>query len=240
MLVDGLDLKVGAGEFWAVLGRNGAGKTTLLHALAGVAPPAGGHVAIMGRDCGAHGMRELARLRSLLPQQESESFWGTVLEYVLLGRHPHDRGLLGWRDDDLDAAGRALAACDLAGLAQRRVATLSGGERQRARIAQALAQETALMLLDEPIQHLDLRHQAQAMDRLRAFADGGGAVVAVLHDLLWAMRACNRALLLFEGGGGLAGPVESVLTRENLERLHGCRFEEPGRAGFLPVPAARV
>jgi iron complex transport system ATP-binding protein len=234
------DLNFGleAGQLWAVLGRNGCGKTTLVHALAGLQGHAGGRVALNGVALGSLGQRQRAREIGLLLQQENTEFWGTVFEYVLLGRFPHARSWFGWQSADEASARAALEEVELAAFAQRRFATLSGGERQRARIAQLLAQDARTILLDEPLQHLDLKHQARALGLFRRLArEAARAVAMVLHDAVWPGRFCSHALLIHDDGNALAGPAEEVLTRENLERLYGCRLVEFGQGegrSFIP------
>lgn len=233
-----LSLVVKPGECWGILGRNGSGKTTLVHALGGLREPFGGHVTLQGRSLDAYARRDLARELGVLLQDEAHGFWGSVLEYVLLGRHPHARTLFGWQAGDIEIATQSIAQLDLAGIEHRPLNTLSGGERQRARIALLLAQQPRYYLLDEPLQHLDLRHQLETMALFRELATRGGLAVAmVLHDTLWASRYCDHVLLLYEGGRALAGPTWELLTRENLEALYQCVLEEFGADGkrhFVP------
>lgn len=228
-----LDLVLAPGEFWIVLGRNGSGKTTLLHALAGLTAPAAGRVTLDDTPLPAWAPRQRARALGLLPQGEAEGFWGTVRDYVRLGRHPYTAAFGAPDDEDEAAVTRALAAADLEGLADRALSGLSGGERQRARFAMLLAQEPGHLLLDEPLQHLDLAHQAAALERLAALARGGRAVMAVLHETAWATRHATHALLLEEGGAWRAGPAAEVLTLPALERLYGCPLVAT-TGGFVP------
>ena len=233
-----LDLAVAPGEVWAVLGCNGSGKTTLLHALAGLAPAATGRVAVAGKPLAAYTRRELGRTLGILLQREDQEYWGSVADYVLLGRYPHARRLFGWDAADEEALARALAAFDLDPLAAQAYGTLSGGERQRARLAQLWAQDPGLLLLDEPLQHLDLRHQLQTIERVRAAVRGTGkAALLVLHDLTYAGR-CDRVLMLHGDGRYAAGTAAELLQPERLEDLYGCRVRAYGdgpHAHFIPV-----
>jgi len=243
LLARDLALQIRPGECWGILGMNGSGKTTVLHTLGGLRAPEGGRVELGGRAISGYAPRELARELGFLLQDEPGAFWGSLQEYVLLGRHPHARSLFGWGATDLERAERALDAVDLAGLSQRPLATLSGGERQRARIALLLAQSPKAYLLDEPLQHLDLRHQLEAMEIFRGLAEQGRAVAMVLHDTLWAGRYCDHVLLLPGDGDALAGPTSDLLTRPNLERLFRCELQEYGQGAqrhFLPGPRPRV
>lgn len=215
-----LDWRVMPGESWAILGKNGAGKSTLLATVAGLRPATAGSVAVAGRAVAGTKPRELALVRGYLPQQSHDPFASTVLETVLVGRHPH-LGRWDWESDaDRRIAEGALAEVGLAGFAMRDVQTLSGGERQRLGLAALLAQEPRLYLLDEPLAHLDLNHQVAQMELLARRAADGTGVVAVLHDPGFAARYCRHALLLFGDGDWRAGPVAEVVTAENLSRLY--------------------
>jgi iron complex transport system ATP-binding protein len=217
----GLDLAVAPGECWAILGRNGAGKTTLLHTLAGLRAPAAGAIELLGRPLAGLALREVARLRGVLPQDDSDAFPATVLETVLVGRHPH---LSRWQwegADDIRIAREALTATDMTGTEARDVRTLSGGERRRVALAALLAQQPRLFLLDEPSSHLDLSHQLALLDRLVAAVRAEDrALVMVVHDVNLALRYCDHALLL-SGGEAFAGPAQALLTPERLSGLYG-------------------
>ncbi len=240
-LCSGLTFAVKPGEVWGVLGPNGSGKTTLLNTLAGLAPPAHGHVTVDGEPLAA--MRDAARANAIgvLLQHEESEFWGTALEYVTMGRFAQASAWLGWHADDEVFARAVLQRMGLADFAARRYATLSGGERQRVRMAQLLTQAPRYLLLDEPLQHLDLRHQVQMLDLLAALARDekhGRGVVVVLHDVLWPTRVCTHALLLDGAGGAIAGVAREVLTQPNLEALFGCALQpasENAAAGFVPA-----
>jgi len=237
-LVRDLDLTVAPGQMWAVLGQNGSGKTTLLHALAGLAPTIAGRIAVAEKTIGDYARRELGRAAGILLQQEAQEFWGTLRDYVTLGRHPHLHSLFGTDARDEAAVAQALAAFDLEPLAAQAYQTLSGGERQRARLAQLWAQDPQLLLLDEPLQHLDLRHQAQLFERMETAVRGQHkAALVVLHDLTWAGR-CDRALLLYGDGRYQTGRAAELLEPDTLEVLYGCRVRAFGTgadAHFLPV-----
>lgn len=224
-----LKLTVKPGECWGILGKNGSGKTTLIHALGGLISPVRGSVALENRGLGAYPKRELARKLGVLLQEEATGFWGSVKEYALLGRHPHSKNIFGWQPRDHELALAALRRMELGDLEQRSLETLSGGERQRARIALLLTQQPQVYLLDEPLQHLDVRHQFQAVRIFRELAlNGENAVMMVLHDTLWASRYCDHLLLLYGDGKARAGPAAELLSRGNLEELYQCALEEFG------------
>jgi len=219
-----LDLRVNAGERWAILGQNGSGKTTLLKTLAGLHAPDCGEIYLADRALSAMPRRDVARRIGVLFQEHRDLFPATVLETALIGRHPY-LGTWQWEDEkDLALARQALQQVGLGALEDRDVATLSGGERQRLEIATVLTQDPALLLLDEPTNHLDLHHQVEILDLLSlgaGTANGERAVVLVLHDVNLAARFCDHALLLFGAGECAHGPVRAMLTAPLLERLYG-------------------
>ena len=231
-----LQLDVLPGQRWAILGRNGVGKSTLLATLAGLRPAVAGALRIgdiatavlSAPTFSTAALRRLARIRGLLPQQQSDPFPATVLETALIGRHPH---LHRWDWEsaaDHAIAREALAAVGLAALAEREVHTLSGGERQRLAIAQLLTQQPRLFLLDEPLTHLDLAHQVAVLELFQRIAtqDSDTACIAVLHDPGFALRYCDHALLLFGDGEWLAGASRDIVTAANLGRLYGYPLRE--------------
>lgn len=229
LLCRNLSLTVGPGECWAILGQNGCGKTTLIHALGGlrhVDRENGSSVMVAGKPPQTWPRRELARNLGILLQEEPGEFWGSVSEYVLLGRYPHVKNIFGWDAIDQDMALHAIERMELTSLAHRPLITLSGGERQRARIALLLAQSPICYLLDEPLQHLDLRHQLLAMTLFGELARQGSAVVMVLHDIGWASRFCDHVLMLFDDGHTIRGSSEETLSQSNLEALYQCNIKE--------------
>jgi iron complex transport system ATP-binding protein len=227
VLVEDFTVEFNEGQVWAVLGRNGTGKSTLIHALAGLAKPARGRVDLDGVPLGSVKPRDRARALGILPQLEEGTFWGTVTEYVLLGRFPHTNAWSGFDDEDARLAHAALAALRMSDFAGARYTTLSGGERQRVRIAQILAQSARIVLLDEPLQHLDLAHQAHVIDLVSSrVREERHTAIMVLHEPLWIGAACTHAIVFSGNGMVEAGPAEALLTRERLERAYGCRLRE--------------
>jgi iron complex transport system ATP-binding protein len=237
-LAAGLDFDVRAGERWAIIGPNGAGKTTLLTALAGLRAPAAGEIAYDGTPLAALAPRERARIRAFLPQESVDYFPATVLETALIGRHPH-LGRWQWESSaDIERARSALSSFGLAGLEARDARTLSGGERRRLALAALVAQDPALLLLDEPSSHLDLGQQVAALDTVSALARSAGrAVVMVLHDLHLALRYADHAIAL-GGGRAVAGAVADVMSAPALSALFGHRLVAVGEGAtrtFLPA-----
>ncbi len=235
-LVRDLTIDCPPGRVLAVLGRNGAGKSSTLLTLAGHREPASGEVLVGGRPVGSWPRREFARELGLLAQSSEDPFPATVLETVLVGRHPHV-GLWEWESAlDLEIARRCLAEFELQGLEQRDVTTLSGGERRRLALATVLAQEPRVLLLDEPIQQLDPRYQVAVLERLQGLARSGRAVVMSLHDAGLAARYADEALLLYGDGNWSSGPCEQVLNEDNVSALYGLAVREirwPGGRSFV-------
>lgn len=213
VLVDGLSLSIGAGQLWCIVGPNGVGKSTLMGVLAGLRMPDGGTVQVDGTVASRVAPATLARQRAYLPQAVHDTFSMVVEDAVRIGRHPHLSGW-GWgkRDDDRIVRD-VIHELDLDALATRDVLTLSGGERQRVSLAAALAQQAPLLMLDEPVAHLDLRHQIVVLDLLRRLTHAGRhAAVVILHDLTLARRYASHALLMAEDGHAIHGPAQDVLT----------------------------
>ncbi len=224
-VVDRVDADVADGEWVALIGPNGAGKTTLLRALARLVPFAG-EIELDGRPLAELGRGELARLVAVVPQEPSTPPWMTVAEYVLLGRTPHLGPLAKEGARDREAAARALARLDLLAFVERRLGTLSGGEKQRVVVARALAQEAAIVLLDEPTAALDIGHQQQALDLLDGLrAESGLTLVAAMHDLTLAAQYADRMVLL-DGGQVVAdGAPTEVLTAPVIARHYGAAID---------------
>ncbi len=223
-----LDLDLAPGSRLAILGRNGAGKTTLLAALAGLRAPERGTLLLAGKKYDAWRPVEAARLRGYLPQAQADPFAATVLQTVLIGRHPYLSRLAWESARDVEIARQALARLGLTGFEEREIHTLSGGEWQRVRIATLLAQQPKLYLLDEPCAHLDLNHQIAVLELFSRLArEEGAAVAMVLHDPNLAARYCDQALLLYGDSRHRIGPSEEILTAPVLSELYGhplCRL----------------
>jgi iron complex transport system ATP-binding protein len=238
-LVDKLDWTVGAGECWCVIGRNGAGKSTLMRTLAGLRQPDSGSVFMSGRALADWPLDELARKRAYLPQSRSDAFSYRVLETVLAARHPYHAQRYWEGSDDQAIAMSALASMEVAELAQRDVRSLSGGERQRVAIAAMLAQDTPLLLLDEPANALDLAHQVSMMQLLSKLCrEQGKTAVTIGHDLNLAQQACSHVLFLMGDGSWEAGPIGAGMTAEALGRYLGHPIEivmHGGRRIFIPA-----
>jgi iron complex transport system ATP-binding protein len=224
-----------------VLGVNGVGKTSLVLALAGLKTAQAGSVHMQGKALSELSGRQLALMCGVMFQDSDDAFPASVLETALIGRHPHLRAWEWESAEDEAIARAALQAVGLADLTQRASNTLSGGERRRLALATLLAQDPPLMLLDEPVNHLDLHHQIDALELLtQQVTQHGKTAVMVLHDVNLAARYCDALLLLFGDGEVLQGPVREVLTLKNLTRLYGHpvrSVETPEGALYYPGKA---
>ena len=209
----------------AILGPNGSGKSLSLHTFAGLRSPQSGELLISGRSLLEWPRRALARELAMLPQNVEDPFPASVMETVLLGRHPHIARWQWESSRDLAIASDALAAVGLAGYEERDVLTLSGGERRRAALAAVLAQTPRIFLLDEPTNQLDPNHQLEALQLLRGRADAGAAVIVTLHDPNLAARFADAALLIGKDGEWQCGHVAEILTAHHLSTLYDTRFE---------------
>jgi iron complex transport system ATP-binding protein len=224
-VVDTVSATVADGEWLALIGPNGAGKTTLLRAVARLVPFSG-EIALDGRRAEELSRGELGRLVAVVPQDPSTPPWMTVAEYVLLGRTPHLGPLAKEGARDRNAAARSLGRLDLFPLADRRLGTLSGGEKQRVVVARALAQEAAIVLLDEPTAALDIGHQQQALELLDGLrAESGLTLVAAMHDLTLAAQYADRMLMLDAGRVVADGPPVEVLTEAVIAQHYGAAID---------------
>jgi len=221
--VDGVSLGVEAGEWVALIGPNGAGKSSLLRAVAGTVPFSGS-IELDGRPLPSLRPRERARRVAVVPQQPVRPEGLTVIDYVLLGRTPHMGYWAAETTDDVAAATDALRRLDAADLAERSLHRLSGGEWQRVVLARALAQQSPLLLLDEPTAALDIGHQQQVLDLVDGLRTSAGiAVLSALHDLTLAAQYAERLVMMDRGRLVAEGRAADVLTAEALQRFSGAR-----------------
>ena len=217
-------LSVRAGEFVGLVGPNGAGKSTLLRAITGDAELLGGTLRLAGADAAPLSALQRARIVGVVPQQVTSAFSLPAREFVEMGRHPHLARFAALSGRDHDVVDRVLALTDTARLSHQPTEELSGGDLQRLALAQALAQEPSVLLLDEPTSHLDLNHQLQVLELVRSLAsDRGIAVLAVFHDLDLAARYADRIAVVADGALSVADIPGRVITADTLRRVFGVR-----------------
>ena len=221
-VIEGLDLVVPPGRITAIVGANASGKSTLLRSMSRLLPPRAGQVVLDGRSVHRLPAKELARTLGLLPQSPLAPEGITVADLVGRGRHPHQGLFTRWSREDDAAVAAALEATSTATLADRPVDELSGGQRQRVWIAMALAQQTDLLLLDEPTTFLDVSHQVEVLDLLTDLNRARGTtIVMVLHDLNLAARYADHLVALAGGTVHAAGDPAEVLTEQCVRTVFG-------------------
>ena len=242
VIAERLSLAIPDGSFTVIVGPNACGKSTLLRALSRLLRPRHGTVLLDGRDIFSLPAKQVARTLGLLPQSATAPDGITVADLVARGRYPHQGLLRQWSRTDERVVRESMAATGVAELADRRVDELSGGQRQRVWIALALAQQTPLLLLDEPTTYLDIQHQVEVLDLCARLQEEGRTLVAVLHDLQLAARYATHLVAMRDGRIVAQGPPASVLTAELVEEVFRlpCRvIEDPETGAPLVVPAAR-
>ena len=242
VVVRDLDLAIPRERVTAVVGANGCGKSTLLRTLARLLRPRGGAVLLDGHAISSLPSKEVAKRLAMLPQSPTAPESLSVEDLVARGRYPHQGLFRQWSPDDAAAVEDALAATGTADLRDRALDELSGGQRQRAWIAMTLAQETELLLLDEPTTFLDLAHQIDVLDLLeRLVADHGRTVVMVLHDLNQACRYADQLVAMRDGRIHVAGPPADVVDADFVRDVFGLEahvIEDPVTGTPLCLPQA--
>ncbi len=235
-------LSLAPGELVGLVGPNGSGKTTFLRAATGIVRPQAGEVRVFGDPVASLRQAEIARRIAVVPQSPLVPEGFTVLEAVLMGRTPYLRLLQNEGQSDLEKARRALRLTDTWSLAGRPVGELSGGERQRVVLARALAQDTPILLLDEPTAHLDIGHQASVLGLVRSLCRAEGkAALAVGHDLTLAAQYCDRLVMLRAGAIVAEGSPAEVLRPDLLRQVYGASvevFPHPGNGRPVVAPTA--
>ncbi|WP_277371341.1 ABC transporter ATP-binding protein [Rhodococcus rhodochrous] len=242
-VVENLDLKVPPGRITCIVGANACGKSTLLRSMSRLLSPRGGHVLLDGKDVHRLPAKKLARTLGLLPQSPIAPEGIVVADLVGRGRHPHQRVLSRWSREDDAAVADALAATHTTELAERSVDELSGGQRQRVWIAMVLAQQTDLLLLDEPTTFLDVSHQVEVLDLLTDLnRDRGTTIVMVLHDLNLAARYADHLVAMADGSIYASGDPSDVLTGETVKAVFGLDsrvISDPVSGKPLVLPVGR-
>ena len=242
-IAESLNVTIPDGHFTAIIGPNGCGKSTLLRTLSRLMTPTHGHVYLDGEEIQRYASKEVARRIGLLAQNATTPSDISVQELVARGRYPHQPLFTRWRQEDEDAVQRAMQATGIVELANQSVDTLSGGQRQRAWIAMVLAQDTAIMLLDEPTTWLDISHQIDLLELLsERTRERGFTLAAVLHDLNQACRYATHLIALREGKIVAEGAPQEIVTAELIEAVYGLRcmiIDDPVAHTPLVVPLGR-
>jgi iron complex transport system ATP-binding protein len=234
-VIKGITHSFEKGSFTALLGPNGSGKSTLLRLINGILTPQTGTVEVMGRSAGSISAREMAREMAYVPQMQYNTFPATVFDTVLLGRNPY----ISWSPgkDDRMITAEILVRLGLDDIALKDLNKLSGGQRQQVFIARALAQQPAVILLDEPTANLDLRHQHEILRLLAELAGGGITVLVAIHDLNLALKYCSEFMILNDGQVRAEGGSE-IFSEKLIEDIYGVRIKiirHEGEMFILPT-----
>ena len=240
-VIEKLDVAIPDSSFTVIVGANGCGKSTLLRSLARMLTPSGGAVDLDGSPIRSLPPKQVARQLGLLPQGPVAPDGITVLDLVSRGRHPHQGVLRRWSAEDERAVRDAMEATDTTELADAYVDELSGGQRQRVWLAMALAQQTGILLLDEPTTFLDLAHQVEVLNLCARLHAGGRTMVAVLHDLNLACRYAEHLIAMRDGRIAAMGRPSDIVTAELIEEVFGlaCRvIDDPETGTPLVIPLA--
>lgn len=243
LIIDNLHLSIPMGKITALVGPNGCGKSTLLRGLARLLQPKRGHVYLDGKAIHTMPTKELAKQIGILPQSPVAPEGLTVRELVAQGRYPHQSWFQQWSKTDEAITLEAMAITNITHFADRPLDTLSGGQRQRAWIAMALAQETAILLLDEPTTFLDLSYQIEVLDLLHELNATGRTIVMVLHELNQACRYAHHLVAMREGKICVQGEPEQVMTAEMVAevfRIHAHIVPDPVTGTPMCIPAGRA
>ncbi|WP_150460490.1 ABC transporter ATP-binding protein [Nesterenkonia ebinurensis] len=236
-----LDLQIPEGSFTVIMGPNACGKSTLLRSLARLIKPASGEVLLDGAAITSIPTKQLARTIGLLPQSSVAPEGITAADLVSRGRHPHQSLLKRWGREDEAAVREALEVTGTSALATRPVDELSGGQRQRVWIAMALAQQTPILLLDEPTTYLDIAHQIEVLQLCTQLQAQGRTLVAVLHDLNQALRYATHLVAMRDGEIIAQGAPEQIGTPELVQEVFGVAariIEDPETGRPLVIPKA--
>ena len=234
---EGLTVSIPDGSFTVIVGPNACGKSTLLRGLSRLVRPERGTVLLDGRDIQLRPAKEVARQLGLLPQSSTAPDGIRVADLVARGRFPYQGVIRQWSDDDERAVAEAMAATGVAEFSSRLVDELSGGQRQRVWVAMCLAQETEILLLDEPTTYLDVSHQIELLELFTDLHRAGRTVVAVLHELNQAARYATHMIAMRDGAIVAEGPPDEVVTEERIRRVFGlpCRVVPDPVAGSPQV-----
>ena len=239
VIFNDLSVSFPQGGFCSILGPNGSGKTTLMKCIVGLLQPSGGTITLDGKPMGEYKMMELARKIAYVPQYQDIVFDISVFDYVMLGRNPYQTAWEMQRVGDKEVVEEMLERCKVWKYRDSMLQALSGGERQRVMVARAMAQQTGVLLLDEPLSNIDVTHKFEIMDILRDLNEGQGVtVLIILHDLPIA-KAYSKQVLLLKGGDVLHyGDKNAALSEDNIRNCFGLSDDyDITEAGFITKKA---
>ena len=224
-ILDNLNFKVQEQEIFGILGPNGSGKSTLLRLISNFLTPDSGEIKLDGKDITAYSSQELTTRLAVLVQQQQVGFDFTVREIVSMGRKPYLKRWQGLTDHDEKIIDRCLELTNTAQFSKRRVNSLSGGEQQRVFLAQTLAQEPKVLLLDEPTSELDINYQLEIFNLIKDLKKQGLTIIVIMHNLNLAGQYCDRLALLNQQQIKNLGTPQEVITEENIKEVYGCAIE---------------
>jgi iron complex transport system ATP-binding protein len=242
-VINGLSLEVMKGEFVGLVGPNGSGKSTLLKLMQGILKPAVGRIELCGIQLSSMTTKDIAQLVTLVPQDTTIDFAFSSREIVAMGRTPYSGRFSPASTADIELINNALQVTKTEELSERLINELSGGERQRVHIARALAQETEIILLDEPTSNLDLSHQLETLQLINSLVQENRSAIAAIHDLSLAARFCNRIVMMVKGEIVADGSPEEVLTEHNLSMYFNIQahvFYEEAIGGLVILPISFI
>ena len=236
--LDRVNISIGEGEFTALIGPNGSGKTTLLKLMCRVLTPKKGVIMLKGENLKEFNPKEIAKLIAYAPPGIPDPPGLTAFEVVLLGRYPWLKGSWWEGETDEKVAVESLKILGVLNLGDRLFSTLSSGEKQRVLLAKALAQETEILLIDEPVAYLDLKYQLEVMELLRKLSREGKTIIAAMHQVNLATQYCDKVIVLNRGRIVAAGKPEEVLTEQLIQEVYGVKAlvrREGGRVFIVPL-----
>jgi len=219
-VLSNIDLDIERGEVVGIIGPNGAGKSTLLRLIAGYLSPDEGSITFSGCPLKDYDRRALARHIATLPQSLDMPFPYTVEEFILMGRYPYDRRNFSYGAGEKELASEIMNDMNIGHLARRQINALSEGERQKVYLAQCIVQDPGVLLLDEPVSHLDIKHQMRVLEILEGLHAEGLTILMILHDLNLASEFCSRIVLVSRGSIYTTGSPATTLTYENIEKVY--------------------